>query len=98
MTSATLNIHGTWPRLLSLEQLRAYLGGPEPSTIYDWRKKGIIPDVLKGTTKTDRLLVDQYLNKRSGLAHDKPLSELDEWRDKRARQHEGRQESHEAPR
>lgn len=83
-----------WPRLLSFEQLRAYLGNPKPSSIYDWRKRGLIPTVLKGTTKTDRFLLDQHLNKQSGLTHES-TSEYDKWKSGRdARQPQGHKEGH----
>jgi len=86
-----------WPRLLSKEDLCIYLGGVCASTIDAWRNKGIIPDVLEGTTKFDRLAVDRAINKRSGLSNE-AVSELDEWRERRARRNEGHKESNQAPR
>ena len=69
------------PRLLSRQQAAAYCG-VSPETFDDYRRRGIVPGPISGTSRWDRKLIDMWLDKASGIAP-KTNSSLDEWRAKR---------------
>ena len=66
------------PRLLTRQQAAAYCG-VTPETFDDYRRRGIVPDPMPGTNRWDRKLIDQWLDKASGIAST-TNSSLDEWR------------------
>jgi len=69
------------PRLLTRPQAAAYCG-VSPETFDVYRRRGMVPDPISGTNRWDRKLIDEWLDKASGIAS-KTNSSLDEWRAKR---------------
>ena len=69
------------PRLLSRQQAAGYCG-VALETFDDYRRRGIVPDPINGTQRWDRKLIDQWLDKASGITSS-TTSPLDEWRTKR---------------
>ncbi len=66
------------PRLLTKTQAAAYCGVTS-SSFDDYRRRGIVPDPISGTNRWDRKLIDQWLDRASGIAST-TNSPLDEWR------------------
>jgi len=69
------------PRLLTRQQAAAYCG-VTPDTFDDYRRRAIVPDPIAGTNRWDRKLIDQWLDKASGIASG-ATSSLDAWRAQR---------------
>ena len=67
------------PRLLSRDQAAAYCG-IAPETFDSYRRRGILPDPLPGTKRWDRKLIDEFLDRQSGVTKAAALSPLDAWR------------------
>jgi hypothetical protein len=71
------------PRLLPKTKAAAYCS-LSPSGFDDWRRKGLLPDPIPGTSRWDIKLLDQALDKLSGLsqpaAPPTPQSAYDEWK------------------
>lgn len=72
------NEHST-TRLLSREQAADYCG-VAPETFDSYRRQGILPAPLSGTKRWDRRLIDEYLDRRSGISKSSEISPLDTWR------------------
>ncbi len=66
------------PYLLTRQQAAAYRAITS-DTFDDYRRRGIVPDPISGTNRWDRKLIDQWLDRASGIAS-KTNSPLDEWR------------------
>ena len=69
------------PRLLSKDEMCAYLGGISAATYDQWHAKGFVPGPVRGTTRYDVKAHDMALDRLSNL--DRPRSAqtaLDEWR------------------
>ncbi len=66
------------PRLLTRQQAAAYCS-ISLETFDDYRRRGIVPDPVDGTARWDRKLIDQWLDRASGIKSEK-LDPLDEWR------------------
>jgi len=77
--------HGLYPRLLSREQAAEYCGCDTLSAFDDWRRRGIVPEPMPGTSKWDRRLIDRWLDRRSGLVSDASSSAAEEWLAQHAR-------------
>lgn len=60
------------PRLLNKKALCKYLS-VSPPTIEKWMRDERIPKPLKDTHRWDRLLVDEYINRASGLKPHEPI-------------------------
>lgn len=69
---------GIVPRMLTREQAAEYCGCESLSAFDEWRRRGIIPGPMSGTTKWDRKLIDRWLDRRSGLISD-PGPSINEW-------------------
>ncbi len=67
------------PRLLSREQAAIYCG-VAPETFDSYRRRGILPDPVAGTKRWDRKLIDEFLDRQSGITEGAALSPLDAWR------------------
>ncbi len=66
------------PRLLSRQQAAAYCA-VSLETFDDYRRRGIVPDPVAGTARWDRKLIDNWLDRASGIVSD-TATPLDEWR------------------
>lgn len=71
------------PRLLSRSQAAEYCG-PSPRSFSDWVAKGRLPPPLPQTARWDLRVIDQAIDRMSGVSTDQPLP-LDAWRANRAR-------------
>ena len=69
------------PRLLSRPEAAAYCR-VTVETFDGYRRRGIVPGPIEGTDRWDRKLIDQYLDKASGISS-AAGSSLDGWRAKR---------------
>lgn len=70
------------PRLLTREEASAYCG-VAPETFDNYRRQGILPEPLSGTKRWDRKLIDEYLDRNSGITKSSDVTPLDAWRAKR---------------
>ncbi len=73
------------PRLLSRQEAASYCG-VSMETFDDYRRKGIVPDSVPGTSRWDIDLIDKCLNKASGIDQStapEPTTHLNEWRTRR---------------
>jgi len=66
------------PRLLTRHEAACYCA-IEPETFDDYRRRGILPDPINGTNRWDKKLIDQYLDRASGITTN-TNSSLDDWR------------------
>ena len=66
------------PRLLSRQHAANYCS-VSLETFDDYRRRGIVPDPVDGTARWDRKLIDQWLDRASGIASE-TTTPLDEWR------------------
>jgi|SaaInlStandDraft_5_1057022.scaffolds.fasta_scaffold47180_1 hypothetical protein len=69
------------PRLLSRQHAATYCG-VSLETFDDYRRRGIVPDPVDGTARWDIKLIDQWLDRASGIVSDM-ATPLDEWRTQR---------------
>ena len=80
-SSAAQALPSQSPRLLTRQQAAAYCG-VTPDTFDVYRRRGIVPDPIPGTSRWDRKLIDIWLDRASGIASE-TTSSLDEWRTRR---------------
>ncbi len=69
------------PRLLTRQMAATYCS-VSLETFDDYRRRGIVPDPVSGTARWDRKLMDQWLDRASGITSD-TVTPLDEWREQR---------------
>ena len=70
------------PRLLTKEQICAYLGGICAATYDQWHAKGIVPGSVRGTNRYDVRAHDIALDRWSGINDQVGgLSPLEQWRE-----------------
>jgi hypothetical protein len=68
------------PRVLSREAAAKYCVCETTSAFDDWVRKGIVPKAIPGTSKWDKLAIDDYLDRFRSLASIvQAVSPLDEW-------------------
>jgi hypothetical protein len=67
------------PRLMSREDAAAYCNC-SLSTFDDWVRRGIIPRLVPGTHRWDRVAIDRALDKAAGLINDESESEYGAWK------------------
>jgi len=66
--------HSTWQQASHLDI--------NLETFDDYRRRGIVPDPVDGTARWDIKLIDQWLDRASGIVSDM-ATPLDEWRTQR---------------
>lgn len=70
------------PRLLSKQEASSYCS-VSTETFDEYRRKGIVPDPVPGTSRWDIDLINKCLDKVSGIGQNtvpEPTTHLDEWR------------------
>jgi hypothetical protein len=68
------------PRLVSKDEICAYLGGISAPTYDKWYNRGLVPGPVPGTNRYDLRQHDYVLDMRLGLkSAGRQLSPLEEW-------------------
>ena len=68
------------PRLVTKDDICAYLGGISPATYDKWHNRGLVPGPLPGTNRYDLRQHDYVLDTKLGLkSGGQRLSPVEEW-------------------